>query len=587
MTSQDAVEGGLAEPTELEPAQGTLALTLDGPAATRADWEKAAATVLRKAGRLRDDDPDDSVWAKLTRTTLDGIAISPLGTPSLTQGLVANARPASPGGRDVRIELIGDDPKQLNAEALADLDGGATSLWLHAGPDTDLAAVLEGVLLDLAPVVLDPPTDAVGGARRFLDLLGDTTPPDGTNLGVPAVANDEELVAGARLAQQAGVRAVVVDASTVHDRGASEAQELGWSMAAAARVLRVLETADIAPGEAAQLVEFRYAATDEQFLTIAKLRAGRLLWRRLLELCEAEPVEQRQHAVTSRPMMSKYDPWVNMLRTTVAAFSATVGGADAVTVQPFDRPLGRPDAFGRRIARNQMALLVSESHVGTVTDPAGGAWAVERLTHDLAVAGWEFLQALETGASPEDAVAATVAERDQQVATRRRPLTGLTEFPHLGETLPERAGEPDDVRRYGAAFEALRDEPVDAPVFLATMGSVAAHTVRATFATNLLAAGGIAVASAGPTQTVDDVLAAYGGQRVVCLAGPDAAYAEWGTDLVTRLRQAGVRHVIVAGGLDTPLVPRGGSTTDRPVDDHCAVGMDALAFLRRTREVLS
>ena len=185
-------------------------------------------------------------------------------------------------------------------------------------------------------------------------------------------------------------------------------------------------------------------------------------------------------------MMSKYDPWVNMLRTTVAAFAATVGGADAVTVQPFDRPLGRPDAFGRRVARNQMALLVDESHVGTVTDPAGGAWAVERLTHDLAVAGWEFLQALDGGASLDDAVAATVAERDHQVATRRRPLTGLTEFPNLAETLPERDGEPDDVRRYGAAFEALRDEPAATPVFLATMGSVAAHTARATFATNLL-----------------------------------------------------------------------------------------------------
>ena len=156
-------------------------------------------------------------------------------------------------------------------------------------------------------------------------------------------------------------------------------------------------------------------------------------------------------------MMSKYDPWVNMLRTTVAAFSATVGGADAVTVQPFDRPLGRPDAFGRRIARNQMALLADEAHVGAVTDPAGGAWAVERLTHDLAVAGWEFVQALETGTSLADAVAATVEQRDRDIATRRRPLTGLTEYPNLAETLPERDGEPDDVRRHGAAFEALRD----------------------------------------------------------------------------------------------------------------------------------
>jgi methylmalonyl-CoA mutase len=380
---------------------------------------------------------------------------------------------------------------------------------------------------------------------------------------------------------------VVIDASLVHDRGASEAQELGWSIVAAARVLRVLERGHIPVTQAAGLVEFRYAATDEQFLTVAKLRAARLLWARLQEICQATPVEQRQHAVTSRPMMSRYDPWVNMLRTTVAAFSATVGGADAVTVQPFDRPLGRPDAFGRRIARNQMALLTDESHVGAVTDPAGGAWAVERLTHDLAAAAWAFVRSLESGTSLDEAIAATVEQRDRQVATRRQPLTGLTAFPNLAETLPERDGEPDEVRRYGAAFEALRDEPAPTPVFLATLGSVAAHTARATFATTLLAAGGIGVVAAGPTRDADGVLAAYDGQPVVCLAGPDAAYAEWGPDLVARLRTAGARHVIVAGGLDTPLVPRGGSTTEWLVDDLCARGVDALAFLHRTREALA
>ena len=423
--------------------------------------------------------------------------------------------------------------------------------------------------------MLDPSGEPVTVAQRFLRHLGDTAAADGTSLGVPADASDDDLVAVARLAVEAGVRAVVVDACAVHDSGASEAQELGWSMAAAARVLRVLEEAGIPVGRACELVEFRYAATDEQFLTIAKLRAARLLWHRVVELCEAPAVEQRQHAVTSRPMMTRYDPWVNMIRTTVAAFAATVGGADAVTVQPFDRPLGRPDVFGRRIARNQMALLIDESHVGTVTDPAGGAWAIERLTHDLAAAGWELLQALESGASLDDAVAATVAERDRQVATRRRLLTGLTEFPNLAETLPERDGEPDEVRRYGAAFEALRDDPAAAPVFLATMGSVAAHTARATFAANLLAAGGIEVATAGPTTNADDVIAAYDGQRVACLAGTDAAYDEWGADLAAQLRTAGAGRVIVAGR------PRDWA------DDSCALGVDALAFLHRTREALA
>jgi methylmalonyl-CoA mutase len=563
MTPQDPLEGGLAEPTELEPDQGTLALALPGPAATRADWEKAAAGVLRKAGRLREGDPDDAVWAALTRPTLDGVGVGPLGTPDLTDASGGLARPTSPGGRDVRVELRGSDDAQLNAEALADLAGGASSLWLHARPDTDLAVVLDGVLLDLAAVVLDATSGPVAVAERFLTRLGDTTPAPGTNLGAPADASDDDLVAVARLAIDAGVLGVVVDASAVHDRGASDAQELAWAVVAAARVLRVLEAAGIDVERAAGLVEFRYAATDDQFPTIAKLRAARVLWSRLLQICAAGRADQRQHVVTSRPMMSAYDPWVNMLRTTVAAFAATVGGADAVTVQPFDRPLGRPDAFGRRIARNQMALLTDEAHVGAVTDPAGGAWAVERLTHDLAAAAWDVVQDLETGTSLDEVIAATVATRDELVATRRLPITGLTEFPNLAETLPERDGEPDDVRRYGAAFEALRDQPAATPVFLATLGSVAEHTARATFATNLFAAGGIRVETAS-----------YDGQPVVCLAGTDAAYEESGAETAAALREAGAARVVVAGK------PRDWA------DDSCAMGVDALAFLRRTREAL-
>ena len=171
-----------------------------------------------------------------------------------------------------------------------------------------------------------------------------------------------------------------------------------------------------------------------------------------------------------------------------------------------------------------------------------------------------------------------MARREHEIVHRTRPITGLTEFPNLAETLPGRepdAGAPR-VRRYGASFEALRDEPVAAPVFLATMGTVAAHTARATFAANLLAAGGIAVEVAGPTSGVEVVLAAYDGQAVACLGGPDPAYAEWGAALVTALRDAGATWVVVAG-----------KPGDLGVDDAAAQGIDALTFLNRTREHLA
>ena len=214
------------------------------------------------------------------------------------------------------------------------------------------------------------------------------------------------------------MRVFVVDATEVHDRGASDVQELAHSLAVGAHYLRTLTDAGFDLDEAAEIVEFRYAATDEQFTTIAKLRAARRLWApgpRAQRATSAR--EQHQHAVTSRPMMSKYDPWVNMLRTTVAAFAAGVGGADAVTVLPFDSPLGAPDAFGRRIARNTSHLLIDESHVATVADPAGGAYAVEKLTDDLAVAAWELFGRLDEGVDLDAEIARTV-ERARRARSR-------------------------------------------------------------------------------------------------------------------------------------------------------------------------
>lgn len=590
--------------TMTEPgSDAPLALASEQDRHTREEWEHAAAAVLRKTRRLGDDDPDTLVWDKLTRTTLDGIGIAPLGTPDLLDGLQTAGRPIRAGAWDIRARLAGADAKLLNEAALVELDGGVTSLWAQVGADTDLAELLDGVLLDLAPVVLESATP-LASARALLALADDRgvdLHPD-TNLGADPIgdavragghpASAGQLLPTVELARTAGVRAVVVDATVVHDLGASDAQELGYSMAVGAAYLRALADAGLTVAEAARLVEFRFAATDEQFATIAKLRAARRLWARMLELSglaagTAAEVGQRQHAVTSRPMLSKYDPYVNMLRTTVAAFAAGVGGADAVTVLPFDTPLGVPDAFGRRIARNVSHLLIDEAHVHEVADPAGGAYAVEKLTDDLAVAGWAELGRIEEAGGVEAALADgslrgriddVVARRDREVATRRRPITGLTEFPALGETLPVREPSTDpteDVRRYGAAFEALRDQPAASPVFLATMGTVAQHTARATFAANLLAAGGIAVDVAGPTQGPDDLVAAYDGQPVVCLAGPDPAYAAWGAGAAEALRTAGARHVIIAG-----------KPTDY-TDDACAMGVDALGFLTRTREKLS
>ena len=623
MTDADGgLDSGLAEPAELQPEAGSLRLVGEGDTYDAAAWEAAAAAVLRKARRLLEDAPDADVWTALTHTTLDGIAVAPIGQPSDLDALATAGRPARVGAWDVRTQIEVVDAEAANEAALQDLENGATSLLFHLdghdGPAWD--TVLAGVLLDLAPVVLDRPSTVQ--VEAFADYLEgvDAVLHPATNLSfdlqtlqmrTSGVRDDgvtaRDLFAPVvRRSVELGVRALVVDGTVLHDEGASDAQELGWVIATGVSYLRLLAEEGFTVEESARLIEFRLAATDEQFPTIAKFRAARRLWARVLEASGVERTgvertgveptgvevggagEMSIHAVTSRAMTSRRDPWVNILRGTVAAFAAGVAGADALTVVPFDEPIGLPDALGRRIARNTSAVLIEESHIAAVSDPAGGSYAVEKLTDDLAVAGWAELGRIESdGGFGEQAatgvkerVRAVAAARDAGIADRSRPLTGVSEFPNLAEVLPERAPwARDGVRHYGWAYEDMRAEPPTEKVFLATMGPIAAHTARATFATNLFAAGGVAVEAAGPTDGVEAVTAAYSGQRVACLAGTDAAYAEWGADLVAALRAAGAAYVVLAG--------KPGQKTVTDVDDSCAMGVDALGFLGRIREELS
>ena len=593
----------------------------EGTAHTVVEWEKAAAAGLRKSHRLADDALDGEVWAKLAQKTLDGIDIAPLGTPELCAGL---ADPGLPGQApftrgtaaarelrawDIRSHFIDPDTSITTGHVMTDLENGVNSLWLSVGTGAiaidALPVILDKVLLDLAAVVLDAPHEPLEAAQAFAALAKSRAIKDkrievhpGTNLGADPIGNSfrghgemstDVIKPIADIATSLGTRAIVVDGTVVHDAGASDVQELAYTLAAAAAYLRILLAAGYTVDGAAQLLEFRYAATDEQFTTIAKFRAARRLWNRVGELSDvgASGRAQLQHGVTSRPMMSKYDPYVNMLRTTLAAFAAGVGGATSVTVLPFDAALGLPEAFSRRIARNTSSLLIEEAHVAKVTDPAGGAHAVEKLTDDLARAAWEAFGAIEAAGgvaavisdgSLTAQVAETVARRTREIATRKRPLTGVTEFPHLHEELLKRRACPDvlpDVARYGTDFENLRDDPAATPVFLATMGPVSAHTARATFAANLFAAGGIDTVIAGATAKVEDVIAAYDGSLVVCIAGNDAVYVEWGAELITALRAAGAQWVILAG-----------MAGKLDVDETASVGVDALAFLHTTRAKL-
>ncbi|MFD8807208.1 methylmalonyl-CoA mutase family protein [Streptomyces sp. NPDC059597] len=585
-----------------------LSLAAEFPDATHEQWQRLVEGVLRKSGK---EVSGGAAEDALSTTLEDGLRTRPLYTArdaAPDPGLPGFA-PFTRGGRPEGNTARGWDVRQRHATlgdgtVLADLENGATSLWLVLGeggiPVADLGRALDGVYLDLAPVVLDAGADTEAAASALLRLYEERgVAPEAVrgSLGADPLGHEArtgtalDFAPVAALAKRVaeaypGLRTLTVDALPYHEAGASAAQELGASLATAVTCLRELTEAGLSVEQAAAQMEFRYAATADQFLTVAKLRAARRLWARVAEVCGA-PGAQTQHVVTSPVMMSRRDPWVNMLRTTVAALAAGVGGADSVTVLPFDHALGLPDAFARRIARNTSTILLEESHLARVIDPAGGSWYVERLTDELAEAAWEFFRSIEqdggqaavlrSGRLRED-LAKTWRERSAKLAKRREPITGVSEFPFLAEkpVVREPAPEPRSgglprVRR-DEAYEALRarsDAHLAATgtrprVYLATLGPAAEHTARASFAANLFQAGGIEPVSAGKFED--------SGATEAVLCSSDSRYAEEAERTAEALRAAGARHVALAG---RPAEYAG-------VDSYVFAGCDAVAVLSAT-----
>ncbi|MBW8487104.1 methylmalonyl-CoA mutase subunit beta [Actinomadura parmotrematis] len=596
-----------------------LELAAAFPPAERDRWREMVKGVLRKSGAATEDTPLEEIEGLLARPSYDGVPIAALytagdgapGRPGLAP-YVREVRPdaESLAGWDVRQRHAAPDPAAVREAVLADLENGATSVWLVLGeaglPVDGLAEALRGVHLDLAPVVLDAGRRTPEAAEAFLALAAESGKAarvagglGADPLGLRARTGDVLPVeAAAELAARCArdfprLRAVTVDGTVHHDAGGSDADELAGAVAAGVAYLRALTDAGLNVDEAFGQIEFRLAVNADQFLSIAKLRAARRLWARVAEASgAADGTAARVHAVTSSAMMTRRDPWVNMLRTTVAAFAAGVGGADAVTVQPFDARLGLPDAFSRRIARNTQTLLLEESSLSRVADPAGGSWYVEKITEELARAAWDrfteieraggFAAALDSGLIAER-LAATWERRRKDIARRKAPLTGVSEFPNLAEKLPERAPAPPapsgglPAVHYAQDFEALRDRS-DAheaatgarpAVYLATLGPIAVHTARASFAANLFQAGGIATVSGPP----EDFAAS--GAAVAVLCSSDTLYAEHAADAAATLKGAGAVKVWLAGK---------GSYDG--VDDRVHAGCDAVAVLEATLQDL-
>ena len=610
-----------------------LRLAADFAPASYDDWRKLVDGVLKGAP-----------FEKLVGKTSDGLRIEPIYPRARDAAGVAGRPAAAPWRIMQRIDH--PDPVQANAQALHDLENGATGVTLvfagaNGGYGFGLAPtaetiekVLDGIFIDAGISIelgvgpqsrtaaihvaeylkrkgLEP---AACDIRFGLDPVGACAVWGSSPFTWPEIV---PAVTGAIKGLSAmGFKGpfALADGRVIHDAGGSEVQELAFVLATCVAYLRALEGAGVELDDARSMVYARLCADADQFLTMAKFRALRLLWARIEQACGLSPKPIFVAAETAWRMLTQRDPSVNMLRATIATFSAGLGGANAITVLPHTLALGLPDPFARRVARNTQLVLLEESNLAKVSDPAAGSGGIEALTQALCEAAWSLFQEIEKAGGVFAAleqgfiqrkVAATRAARERDIARRKEVLTGATEFPNLHESpVAVLDAKPVELAPYGEAkieFDALAPMRLAAPferlrdrsdqilrnkgarpkVFLANLGTPADFTARATFAKSFFETGGIeAVDSPSPLPMgeVKDLSAAFrtSGADLACLCSSDKVYAGQAVAAAKALQAAGARHIYLAGrpGEQEATLRAAG------VNDFVFAGTDALASLQ-------
>lgn len=575
-----------------------LALARDFPPASEADWRALVAEALKGAP-----------LSALTSRSYDGIDIAPLYARARGPAVIPGGAAGASWVVAQRIDL--PDAGAANAQMLDDLNNGANGLVLvFAGAVSDygyalphdeasIARALDGVHLDWGiDIALDFGPPSREAARIVVERVkaaglapGDVKLRFGFDpLGALAVhgalpkpwSDIAPVVAGmiGDLAGQ-GFKGpfAVADARPVHAAGGSEAQELAFALANAVAYLRALEAAGIALDAARRLIFFRLAADQDQFLTVAKFRSMRKLWARVEAASGLAPEPAYLTAETAWRMMTRRDPHGNIVRGTIAALAAAVGGADAITVLPFSAALGVPDAFARRIARNTQTILIEEANIHRVADPAAGSGAIEALTDALCETAWLMFQdiereggsvaALESG-SIQKAIATVREAREANVARRKESIIGSSDFPDLAEATvavsaqaaaPQQNGDKIEKLprlRLAEPFERLRDlsdahlakHGARHKVFLACLGRPSDFNARASFAKSLFEAGGIEAVEGDGGDVAKGFKAS--GAKLACLCSSDKVYASEAIDVAKALLDAGASRVYLAGKPGNP-----------------------------------
>ena len=571
-------------------------------------------------------------WQALARRALGGTTDGVLGTradwPSADASGVPGAAPYTRGTNaarmrwDIRTVISESDPGRANAQALEDIEGGATSLWIDiaafGGRSDALPAALNSLPLDRIAIALDrADANAARSALRLVDK------PD-LFLGIDDFAAAARGISGspadsAALAREVsslpGVRPISIDTRPYHNAGATPALELGAALASGVAYLRVLTEAGIPIEAAVRQIAFILVTDTDVVRSTAKLRAFRRTWARVLNACDAGDAMRDVHvtSISSELTMTKHDVYTNILRTTLASFAGAIGGADAIALLPLDVRQGATSDDARRIARNTQSILLEEANIARAIDPGGGAFAIERTSEELAQASWREFQDIErlggvavvlSSGFLANRISQEWQNRRSRIAARKEWITGISDFPQLSEIAAApatgalrfaptgpRTG-PLQRHHLDEEFEALRaasDEYLaghgERPkIYLVSIGTEIDAGTRVAFARSLFESGGIETVAGAPTLDAESAAAAFldSGIALAALCSSDALYAEKSLGFAHEIARAGARGIYMIGApgdLEASLRAAG-------VDEFVDEDVDAIALLTRAYETL-
>ena len=496
--------------------------------------------------------------------------------------------------------------RKANAKALDILNKGVTSLGFCLNAEKlsyrYIKTLLEGIKLDAvainfnvcackAPELANILVRLVGrSGYDFKAVTGSINVDPIKNMllkGKPLTKEQvaEKIVATVKAAKTlVNFRVVGVNSVALNNSGAYCAQELAYALAWGAEYMTMMTEAGLPNYLAARSIRFNMGIGGNYFMELAKFRAARLLWAKIVEAYKApvftaalkEAAKMNVSAETSRFNMTIFDAYVNMLRTQTETMSAALAGVDEIVVTPFDATYEEPTEFAERIARNQQLLLKEESHFDKVVDPAAGSYYIENLTNSIAEEAWkQFLAIQEEGGMYElvaagkvqEAMAATLKARLSDVAKRKEVILGSNQFPNFTEKAgkkikevacgcccakPENAIATLPVARAAEEFEALRLETEAAkkqPVaFMLTIGNLAMRIARAQFSCNFFACAGYKVIDNNGFKSVAEGIKAARKAKadIIVLCSSDDEYATYAPQAWLQLE--GAKEVFVVAG---------------------------------------